>query len=239
MSKTRINKYLAQSGSWSRREADSLIQERQVRINDRVAVLGDTVDEGDAVLVRGEPITPTTDLVYIAYHKPIGVEVTTDERVARNITTAIDFPTRIFPIGRLDKDSSGLILLTNDGDIVNTVLRPEHEHEKEYIVHVDKLVVDEFLEALAQGVVILGRKTKPAVTQKQNDHAFRMVLTEGRNRQIRRMCETLGYMVTAIKRVRILNVILGKLPVGAWRPLRKEEQRTLFRILNYKPKRRT
>ncbi len=122
--------------------------------------------------------------------------------------------------------------------IVNTVLRPEFEHEKEYIVHVDKLVVDEFLEQMAQGLVILGRKTKPAITQKQNDHAFRIVLTEGRNRQIRRMCEELDYRVTALKRVRILNIVLGKLPVGAWRPLRKEEQRTLFHLLNYKPSRR-
>jgi 23S rRNA pseudouridine2604 synthase len=239
MANTRINKYLAQSGQWSRRQADDLIAQGHVRINDRVAVLGDTVNTDDAVLVRGEPVTPTTDLVYIVYHKPIGVEVTTNEAVAKNITHAVNFPSRIFPIGRLDKDSSGLILLTNDGDIVNTVLRPELSHEKEYIVHVDKLVVDEFLEAIAQGVVILGRKTKPAVTQKQNDHAFRIVLTEGRNRQIRRMCETLGYTVTAIKRVRILNVVLGKLPVGAWRPLRKDEQRLLFKLLRYQPQQRS
>lgn len=235
MSKTRINKYLAQSGQWSRRQADTLIAERRVRINDRLAVLGDTVSEEDAVLVNGQPVTPTTDLIYLAYHKPIGVEVTTDSRVEKNIADTVDFPTRIFPIGRLDKDSSGLILLTNDGDIVNAVLRPEFEHEKEYIVHVDKLVVDEFLEAMAQGIMILGRKTKPAITQQQNDHAFRITLTEGRNRQIRRMCEALGYTVTALKRVRVLNILLGKLPVGAWRPLRKEEQRTFFKLLNYKP----
>lgn len=228
----RVNKYIAESGFCSRRQADELIKEKRVTINGQVCQLGSTVKPGDVVAVDGKPIKPKEKKVYIALNKPVGIECTTDRRVKENIVDFVGHPQRIFPIGRLDKDSEGLILLTNDGDIVNKILRSENNHEKEYIVTVNKPIDDEFIKAMSSGVEILGRKTKPCKVYKVDKNTFRIILTQGMNRQIRRMCQALGYRVLRLKRIRIMNINLGLLKVGHWRNLTKKELDTLMKLLN-------
>jgi 23S rRNA pseudouridine2604 synthase len=224
----RLNKYLAETGACSRREADQWIEAGRVTVNGTRAVLGTQVDDGDDVRVDGQPPRAKPKRVYLALNKPLGIECTTDHEVPGNIVDFVGFPERIFPIGRLDKDSEGLILLTNDGDIVNTVLRAENEHEKEYIVAVDRPLTSAFLAGMAAGVPILGTVTNPCRVNQVGRNTFRIVLTQGLNRQIRRMCEHFDYTVRRLQRVRIMHVQLGSLPVGKWRELTPGELRGLL-----------
>ena len=227
----RINKFFTQQGIGSRREADQWIESGRITINGRVAKLGDRVVPGDPVARDGTVIPWGNRPVYIKFHKPLGVTTTCELDVPDNIIAFIGHAQRIFPIGRLDKDSSGLILLTNDGEIVNQVLRAEHGHEKEYLVQVDRPFDQSFLDRMAGGVVILDKKTKPCTVSRRGPREFRIILTEGRNRQIRRMCETLGYRVTALHRIRIMNITIEGLAVGQWKNLAEREQEELFATL--------
>ncbi|WP_073026662.1 23S rRNA pseudouridine(2604) synthase RluF [Lutispora thermophila] len=228
----RINKYIAESGFCSRREADKLIEEKRVTVNGKVCQLGTVVEPGDVVAVDGKPIKPKgKKKIYIALNKPVGIECTTDRRVKDNIVDFVGHPERIFPIGRLDKDSEGLIIMTNDGDIVNKILRSENNHEKEYIVAVNKPITDEFVKGMSEGVEILGRKTKPCKVYPVDKNTFRIILTQGMNRQIRRMCEVFGYRVMKLKRIRIMNIKLGFLKTGHWRNLTPKELEELKRLL--------
>jgi len=224
----RLNKYLAETGACSRREADQWIEDGRVSVNGARAVLGTQVNDGDDVRVDGEPVRTKPKRVYLALNKPVGIECTTDRDVPGNIVDFVGFPERVFPIGRLDKDSEGLILLTNDGDIVNTVLRAENEHEKEYIVAVDRPLTPAFLAGMAAGVPILDTVTNPCRIAQVGKNTFRIVLTQGLNRQIRRMCEHFEYTVRRLQRVRIMHVHLGTLPVGKWRELTATELRGLL-----------
>lgn len=224
----RLNKFLSETGACSRREADQWIDAGRVTVNGARAVLGTQVDEGDDVRVDGEPLRPKPKRIYVALNKPVGIECTTDRDVPGNIVDFVGHRERIFPIGRLDKDSEGLILLTNDGDIVNTILRAENEHEKEYVVAVDRPLTPEFLAGMARGVPILGTVTNPCVVTQTGKNTFRIVLTQGLNRQIRRMCEHFGYTVRRLQRVRIMHVRLGTLPQGKWRELTPAELRGLL-----------
>ncbi|MGG2066799.1 23S rRNA pseudouridine(2604) synthase RluF [Bacillus sp. S14(2024)] len=232
----RINKYISESGKASRRGADKLINDGRVTINGKVAKIGSQVEPGDDVRVNGNPIRMARNYVYIALNKPVGITSTTEKNVKGNIVDLVNHPLRIFNIGRLDKDSDGLILLTNDGDIVNEILRAENKHEKEYIVTVDKPITPEFLKRMAEGVKILGTKTLPCKMEQLSKYVFQITLTQGLNRQIRRMCEALGYDVYRLQRTRIMNIHLGNLPVGQWRDLSKKERNRLFQDLNYEPK---
>jgi 23S rRNA pseudouridine2604 synthase len=227
----RVNKFFTQQGICSRRDADRLIADGRVTINGRVAKLGDQVGYHDIVARDGQIIEWGNTPVYIKYHKPVGVTTTSESHVRRNIIDEIGHPARIFPIGRLDKDSSGLILLTNDGDIVNAILRVEHGHEREYQVETDRDFDRDFLERMVSGVMILGKKTQPCVMQRLAPKRFRIVLTEGRNRQIRRMCRQLGYRVVALHRVRIMHVTVEGLAPGQWKDLNEEERTRLFAAL--------
>ncbi|KEO81934.1 hypothetical protein EL26_18065 [Tumebacillus flagellatus] len=234
----RINKYIAETGYCSRREVDQLIAKRRVTINGRVAELGSTVEEDDDVRINGKPIAiKKPALVYLALNKPSGVVSTTDPEVPGNIVDFVAHRERIFPIGRLDKESEGLILLTNDGDIVNLILRKEGKHEKEYIVSVDKPLTPAFLRSMSNGVRILGQKTLPAKVTQEGERVFRIVLTQGLNRQIRRMCEALGYEVRKLQRVRVMNIHLGSLEKGQYRNLTEAEMKELFETLDYQPER--
>jgi 23S rRNA pseudouridine2604 synthase len=230
----RLNKYISDCGHCSRREADRLIAARKVSLNGQVARIGDTYAEGDEVLVEGQRLqvraatTGTRKHVYIALYKPVGITCTTESAVKGNIVDFVDHAQRIFPIGRLDKDSEGLILLTSNGDIVNELLRSENNHEKEYLVAVNRPVTDGFLAGMARGVRIHGQMTKPCRTQKIAKFGFRIVLTQGLNRQIRLMAAAFGYRVRQLCRVRIVNVKLGALRVGQWRNLSDQELRGLL-----------
>jgi 23S rRNA pseudouridine2604 synthase len=224
----RLNKYLSESGACSRRQADAWIEAGRVSVNGTRAVLGTQVQAGDQVLVDGAPLRARPQRLYLALNKPVGVECTTNRSVPGNIVDFVGHPERIFPIGRLDKDSEGLILVTNDGDIVNELLRAENAHEKEYLVEVDRPVTAEFLAAMARGVPILGTVTAPCRTEPVRKNVFRIVLTQGMNRQIRRMCKHFGYTVRRLQRVRVVNVRLGDLPVGHWRELDERELRGLL-----------
>jgi len=219
----RLNKYLSETGVCSRREADEWIAAGRVTINGTLAVLGTQVREGDDVRLDGEPVGSRPRRVYLALNKPTGIECTTDREVPDNIVDFVDYPERVFPIGRLDKDSEGLILLTNDGDIVNRVLRAEHEHEKEYLVSVDRPLTPAFISGMARGVPILGTVTNPCRITQVGRNTFRIVLTQGLNRQIRRMCEHFDYTVRRLQRVRIMHIQLGQLPIGQWRELTRIE----------------
>lgn len=219
----RINRFFTRQGMSSRREADRLIEAGRVTINTRLATLGDVVGPEDEVALDGVVIPWRTPSVYIKFHKPIGITTTTESHVPGNIIAAIGYPERIFPIGRLDKDSSGLILLTNDGDIVNQILRTEFGHEREYVVDLDRPFDPHFLRHMAEGVVIQKKRTKPCQVFPTGRHQFTIVLTEGRNRQIRRMCYELGYRVVKLHRVRIMDVTLQDLPKGVWAHLTKQE----------------
>ncbi|WP_116105528.1 pseudouridine synthase [Lewinella sp. IMCC34191] len=214
-----LNKFVAATGICSRREADRWIEAGRLTINGNVAVKGNRVEEGERVELDGRPIGEKPEKVYLAFHKPAGVTCTTDPRDPDNIIDFLNYPERIFPVGRLDKASTGLILLTNDGDVVNEVLRAENEHEKEYIVTVDRPFDDRFVQRMSAGVPILGTRTNPCEVQRLGKRRFRIVLTQGLNRQIRRMCEHLGYRVHTLKRIRIMDITLGELGVGDYRPL--------------------
>ncbi len=219
----RINKYLSERGLCSRREADSWVDGGRVRINDGVATLGTKVRVGDTVRVDGRVVGGETAHVYIALHKPIGIECTTDLRVPHNVIEFVSHRERIFPVGRLDKNSEGLLLLTNDGDIVNDLLRAGRGHEKEYLVTVDRPITDSFLGAMANGVAILDRITAPCRINKVSQNVFRIILTQGLNRQIRRMCEVFDYTVRRLIRVRFVNIRLEGLAPGRWRNLTARE----------------
>ncbi len=223
----RINKFISDSGYCSRREADRLVEQGRVTINGKVAEMGARIVEGDQVKVAGRLIKTKVKRVYIALNKPVGIVSTTDPSEPNNIADYVGYPTRIFNIGRLDKPSEGLILLTNDGDIVNKVLRAANNHEKEYIVTVDQPISERFIAKMAAGVPILGTVTKPCKIKAMDRFTFRIILTQGLNRQIRRMCEFLGYEVIKLKRVRIMNIHLGSLPRGKWRLLTDDEITTL------------
>jgi 23S rRNA pseudouridine2604 synthase len=224
----RINKYLSETGACSRRQADQWIEAGRVSVNGVVAVLGTKVGAGDTVALDGRPLSVKPERVYLALNKPVGIECTTDRDVPDNIVDFVRHRERVFPIGRLDKDSEGLILLTNDGDIVNRVLRAEHEHEKEYIVSVDRPLTPEFLAGMARGVPILDTITNPCRVTQAGRNTFRIVLTQGLNRQIRRMCEHFDYTVRRLQRVRIMHIHLGSLPVGQWRNLTASEIKPLL-----------
>jgi 23S rRNA pseudouridine2604 synthase len=230
---TRINKFLSEAGYCSRREADKLIDKGRVTINGEVPEMGTKIASGDVVRVDGKRIDePKDDPVYIAFNKPVGIVCTTDTRVEKdNIIDYINHPKRIFPVGRLDKPSQGLIFLTNDGDIVNKILRARNNHEKEYLVRVNKPVTDEFIERMSNGVPILDTVTRKCTVQKVSKNEFRIILTQGLNRQIRRMCEYLDYRVVKLKRVRIMNVKLD-LPVGKWRDLTEKELQEINRLVS-------
>ena len=216
---TSLNKFISSTGICSRREADKWITAGRVQINGKTAQKGNRVFENDTVKVDGKRIKSKPSMVYIALNKPPGVTSTTDLSDKDNIIDFIKHPKRIFPIGRLDKASSGLILLTNDGDIVNKILRTENNHEKEYIVTVDRPITDEFINKMRKGVPILGTKTKECYLKKLSEKKFKIILTQGLNRQIRRMCEYFDYKVMTLKRVRIMNIELTSLKVGKWRDL--------------------
>lgn len=232
----RINKFISDSGKASRRGADKLITEGRVTINGKRATIGSQVEPGDDVRVNGEQIRVARNNVYIALNKPVGITSTTEKNVKGNIVDLVNHPLRIFNIGRLDKDSEGLILLTNDGDIVNEILRAENRHEKEYIVSVDKPITPDFVKKMSEGVKILGTKTLPCEVVQLSKFDFQIILTQGLNRQIRRMCAELGYEVYRLQRTRIMNIHLGNLPPGQWRDLSKKERTQLFRELNYEPR---
>lgn len=230
----RINKFISETGFCSRREADRLVESGQVTINGVQALLGSQAEPGDDVRVNGRPIqSQRTRHVYIALNKPVGVTSTTERHIKGNIVDFVGHEERIFPIGRLDKDSEGLILLTSDGDIVNKILRSEGKHEKEYIVTVDKPITPSFTRAMSEGVKILGEKTLPCQVTRVTERTFRIVLTEGKNRQIRRMCSALGYGVRKLQRVRIMNIRLGQQKIGSWRELTEQEKQELGDALNY------
>ncbi|KMJ60375.1 pseudouridine synthase [Bacillus sp. LL01] len=232
----RINKFISDSGVASRRGADKLIEEGRVKINGKVAKIGGQVNPGDEVLVNGQLIRIARDNVYIALNKPIGITSTTEKQVKGNIIDLVNHPLRLSHIGRLDKESEGLILLTNDGDIINEILRPENKHEKEYIVSVDKPITQDFVKQMSEGVRILDTKTLPCEVEQLSKFDFKIILTQGLNRQIRRMCAELGYEVLRLQRTRIMNIQLGNLPMGQWRDLSKKEKRQLFADLDYEPK---
>ena len=225
----RLNVFISSTGMCSRREADKLIQEGKVKVNGVLAGVGTQVGEEDRVEVEGHPIKKRVPNVYIILNKPTGITCTTERHIKENIIDFVNHPYRIFPVGRLDKDSEGLIILTNDGGIVNEVLREENAHEKEYLVQVDRPVTPEFVKAMSNGVRIYNpvrkqhTKTKPCKVVRVSEYGFRIVLSQGLNRQIRRMCEALGYQVVKLKRIRIMSLRLGDLKVGTWRPLTREE----------------
>ena len=230
---TRINKYLSEVGFCSRRAADRLIAEGKVTINGEITEIGSKVEEGDQVEVEGQKIiNPTKQKnIYLAFNKPIGIVCTTDRRVEPdNIIDFIKYPKRIFPIGRLDKPSEGLIFLTNDGDIVNKILRARNNHEKEYIVSVNRPINKDFIQSMSNGVEILDTITKNCFVKQLGQKKFKIILTQGLNRQIRRMCESLGYRVKSLKRVRIMNIKLD-VPTGKFREITKEELIELNRLL--------
>ncbi len=229
---TRINKFLSESGFCSRREGDKLIEQGRVTINGVKAQQGDKVSAKDTVKVDNKVITLKNKFVYIAFNKPVGITCTTDPKDKDNIVDYINYPVRIFPIGRLDKDSEGLIFLTNDGDIVNKILRSGNNHEKEYVVTVDKPITASFIKGMSSGVKILGTITKKCTVKQEGKNVFRIILTQGLNRQIRRMYEVFGYHVVRLKRVRIMNVKLGDLPVGKWRHLTVDELRTINKLIS-------
>lgn len=225
----RLNKYIASSGLCSRREADTLIENGKVTINGVVALQGSKVLDGDVVEVNGRKVTPEDDMVYIAFNKPLGITCTTDTRDPSNIIDYIGFDDRIFPVGRLDKNSSGLILLTNDGSIVNKLLRAENGHEKEYLVTVNRPYDKAFIKSMESGVPVLGQLTLPCKLKPAGDRTFKIILHQGLNRQIRRMCEYLGYKVTKLKRIRFMNINLGDLETGKWRYLTPAEKKELIK----------
>jgi len=224
----RLNKFISETGVCSRREADKWIEAGRVTCNGQKAALGTQVADGDEVLIDGLAVGTKKKQIYIALNKPVGIICTTETHIKDNIIEHVRFPERIFPVGRLDRDSEGLILLTNNGDIVNEILRSENNHEKEYVVWVDRPITDLALRMMASGVKIMGEKTKPARVERISSQTFRIVLTQGLNRQIRRMCSALGYKAQRLQRVRIMNIHLGDLKSGRWRHLSAPELAALL-----------
>ncbi|MFK8059076.1 MAG: 23S rRNA pseudouridine(2604) synthase RluF [Polaribacter sp.] len=226
-----LNKYISSSGICSRREAEKFIKEGRVSINGKPTQLGNRVAKNDVVKLDGRLVRPINTTLYIALNKPVGIVSTTDDREPNNIIKHINYPERLFPIGRLDKPSEGLIFLTNDGDIVNKILRAGNNHEKEYFVSVNNSITDDFIEKMGNGIPILGTVTKKCLVEKVSDKIFKIILTQGLNRQIRRMCEYLDYEVTKLKRTRIMNVDLGYLQTGDWRELTEEEMKEINKMI--------
>ena len=230
----RLNNYISSTGLCSRREADKLIEQGKVKVNGEIAVLGTVVEESDKVELNGKVLKLKSNNVYIALNKPVGITCTTEMHIKGNIIDFINYPERIFPIGRLDKESEGLILLTNDGSIVNKILREENNHEKDYIVTVDKDINEEFIKNMSNGVKIFNpvKKshtiTKKCNVVKINKRTFKITLSQGLNRQIRRMCSKCGFEVIKLKRVRIMNISLNDLPIGKWRYLTKKELKDIL-----------
>lgn len=232
----RINKFISEAGIASRRGADKLIEANKVTINGKHAKIGSEVKPGDDIRVNGNQVYMANNYVYLALNKPVGITSTTEKKVKGNIADLVNHPLRVYNIGRLDKESEGLILLTNDGDIVNEILRVENNHEKEYIVTVDKPITPEFLAGMAAGVDILDTTTLPCEIRQISKYEFNIILTQGLNRQIRRMCAAFNYDVYRLQRVRVMNITLGTLPPGQWRDLTKKEKKRLFADLGYSPK---
>ena len=228
----RLNKYIADSGYCSRREADRLISEGRVRLDGRVGALGDRVQPGMAVTVDGKPLTGEGEKVYLLLNKPRGIVCTADPREPMNVVDYLGYPLRVFPVGRLDKDSEGLLLLTSDGEIVNRMLRAAGGHEKEYEVQVDRPVTPDFVRRMSEGVPILDTVTLPCRVRRTGERSFNIVLVQGLNRQIRRMCEALGFNVTHLRRVRIMNLRLGRLQPGQWRAVTEDELNGLMERLS-------
>jgi len=230
---TRLNKYISESGLCSRRAADRYIEQGNVFINGRKAKIGDQVYFGDIVTVNGQTIEPkeAENSILLAFNKPVGVTSTTEAGVKSNIVDYVNHSDRVFPIGRLDKDSQGLIFMTNNGDLVNKILRAGNNHEKEYVVTVNKPITDQFITGMAKGVPVLGVMTKKCKVTKESPFIFKITLIQGLNRQIRRMCEHFGYEITKLERVRIMNISLKGLPVGEWRELTPEEQTEIFNMV--------
>lgn len=226
-----LNKYISSTGICSRREAEKWITEGAVTINDKPTQLGNRVFEGDVVKINGKPLNAKPKTLYIAFNKPVGIVCTTDLKERKNIVDFINHTQRLFPIGRLDKPSQGLIFLTNDGDIVNKILRAGNNHEKEYIVSVRQPITSEFIQKMGGGLPILGTITKKCEVIKLSDYSFKIVLTQGLNRQIRRMCDYLNYEVTSLKRTRIMNVNLDGLKVGEWRELTEKEMLQINKMI--------
>ncbi len=227
----RLNKAISQTGYCSRREADKLIENGNVKVNGKAVEQGQKVSLLDTITVNNKPLTMKKERVYLAFHKPVGVTSTTDQKDKSNMIDYINYEERIFHIGRLDKDSEGLIFLTNDGDIVNKILRAENGHEKEYIVTVDKNITKEFIKGMSKGVPILDVVTEPCYVEQLNKRTFKIILTQGLNRQIRRMCDHFNYEVKTLKRIRIMNIKLGDLPYGSWRYFTKKELKDINKLL--------
>ncbi len=233
----RLNKYLSDAGVCSRREADRLIESGRVQVDGRAAVMGERISEGQKVFVDGKPVHGSDKLILLALHKPAGIECTTDRSNPDNLIDFLQYPERVFPIGRLDKNSTGLILLTNAGDLSDRILRSTNFHEKEYQVRVDQDITAAFLKAMSEGVTIYIDNedrtvtTRPCVIKKTGPRTFSIILTQGFNRQIRRMCKALGYRVLSLKRIRVMNILLGDLPVGKYRDVTEEEREELIRQL--------
>lgn len=227
----RLNKYLSDAGICSRREADRLVQEGKILVDGKAAVLGMQIEEGQEILVNGKAVRREEKKVLLLFHKPRGIECTANPKIKNNVISYIDYPIRIYYIGRLDKDSEGLLLLTNQGELVNKMMRAGNCHEKEYLVTVDKLVTEDFIKKMSKGVPVLGTVTRKCRVEKTGEKTFRIILTQGLNRQIRRMCEYLGYRVKRLKRIRVMNLELGDLPVGQYREAEKKELEDLKSLI--------
>lgn len=227
----RLNKYMSDAGICSRREADRLVQEGKILVDGKTAVLGMQIEEGQEILVNGKAVQREEKKVLLLFHKPRGIECTADPRIKNNVISYIDYPIRIYYIGRLDKDSEGLLLLTNQGELVNKMMRAGNCHEKEYLVTVDKPVTEDFIKKMSNGVPVLGTVTRKCRVEKTGEKTFRIILTQGLNRQIRRMCEYLGYRVKRLKRIRVTNLELGDLPVGQYREAEEKELEDLKSLI--------
>lgn len=227
----RLNKYLSDAGICSRREADRLVQEGKILVDGKAAVLGMQIAEGQEILVNGKAVRREEKKVLLLFHKPRGIECTANPKIKNNVISYIDYPIRIYYIGRLDKDSEGLLLLTNQGELVNKMMRAGNCHEKEYLVTVDKPVTEDFIKKMSNGVPVLGTVTRKCRVEKTGEKTFRIILTQGLNRQIRRMCEYLGYRVKRLKRIRVMNLELGDLPVGQYREADKKELEDLKSLI--------
>jgi 23S rRNA pseudouridine2604 synthase len=228
---TRLNKFIRETGFCSRREADQFIEQGRVTVNGKIPELGTKVSAADDIRIDGKPINKKEELLYLAFNKPAGIICTTERDIKHNIVDYINYPTRIFPIGRLDRASEGLIFLTNDGDIVNKILRAGNNHEKEYIVTVDRPITNDFIERMANGIPILDTVTKKCLVEQTGKFQFRIILTQGLNRQIRRMCSYLEYEVTRLRRIRIMNITLEGLKTGEWRTFSKSEMETINKLI--------
>ncbi len=227
----RLNKAISETGYCSRREADRLIEAKRVKVNGKIAVVGMQISQTDKITIDGKPLNSKPESVYLAFNKPRGITCTTDTAIEGNIIDYINYPERIFPIGRLDKDSEGLILLTSDGNIVNKILRAGNNHEKEYIVRTNKIITDDFITKMAAGIPILDTVTKKCFVKKEGPDQFRIILTQGLNRQIRRMCTYLDYEVVRLKRIRIMNISLANLKPGEVRELTEKELKGILELV--------